>query len=242
MVWSGDDDVGYVKMRMYHKTGVRPEDQLLMWWGTLLVADTRTLRSLNVKNESIMSMSVKLRGGEIPVNPSEPPVVAAVEETTFERQDNETDDEVVSRMQQWCMTNRRMPMSFGYPIFVRLPGARTCMLLVRSSETILSVMQQIEAALGVPTDYQRLIYQGHELDRQRTLRNYSIEKDCSLTMLLRLRGGGGVGNEKDEKEMTTQEFVDDLLGDIFDDVPPSADTERSVKRRCLPVMTSTYTT
>ena len=264
MVWSGDDDVGYVKMRMYHKTGVRPEDQLLMWWGTLLDDDTRTLQSLNVKDEAIMQMSVKCRGGEIPVNlywesdeDSEELDDESVESDDEDDDEMGTPEEVVAEYKRSCAEiaaevqrrvdmhvarvehlrdvkcRRVMPTSFGYQIFIRLLGGKTLVLFVRSSDRILVVMQQIEAAVGVPPDYQRLIYEGKELERSRTLRDYNIDKGSLLWLLLRLRGGGGGGNEGDD-------LFDDIFGEgFFDDVLHSADTERSVKRQCLPAMSST---
>ena len=52
---------------------------------------------------------------------------------------------------------------------------------------ILATKLTIEAKDGTPPELQRLIYQGKQLDDNRTLLSYGISRDATLHLVLRLR-------------------------------------------------------
>jgi len=107
---------------------------------------------------------------------------------------------------QICRGKRHSDFSSSFQIQIKLITGKTMLQWVSQTDLVQNIKHALNIKLGIPSAVQRLLYEGKQLEDLNPISFYSIKKDASIILTLRLRGGAA-GESSSDKAFSYKDAV-----------------------------------
>lgn len=173
-----------VKAKIQNKVGI-PQDQQCLIFENRELEDCCTLSDYHVQHKSCLKLVLRQHFIQIHVNllpriiePWTQKIIVPSRESEDHGNLSDYDKSLLKR-------------TLGAQTYMKFLTGATLTLKVNECNTIIDVKAIIQDREGVPPDMQCLTYAGKWLEDNRTISDYEIQKESTLQLAIRLRGGGG---------------------------------------------------
>jgi hypothetical protein len=99
-------------------------------------------------------------------------------------------------------------------LYVKTLTGHILILEYHCNDTVEIIKQKVEEMISIPKDEQRLIYAGKQLEEGRTMSDYCIQRESTLHLVTRIRGGvvdDGIDRDSSHIQILRPDFSYDLI-------------------------------
>ena len=207
--------IGFIKQKIYERIDLSPEIQILLFNNKEL-DNNKILSDYYITNKSILEVNFKSKNGVVifirrpndkifPFDISVSEKILNIKEIISKKEDIpieylEMSYNNIKLHNKKSLLDYNIPSQSiidayfndnnnGFQIFVKTLTGKTITLNAQSNYKIIYIKEMIKLKEGIPFDQQRLVFAGVALEEHRTLVDYNIQKESTIHIVLRLRGG-----------------------------------------------------